>query len=166
MLPDNVWSAAWLYCESIDNQILLYLKCSELKKNWLTLWWKSHLHQVLELIVTTRTVILISYFSFHQPWLPHPISLKLWKQNAVWTIQRFILFSLFFLQIAIFYSCYTIIIQLTLQTCWSCCTCWTQTERSLHFIFTAMQDSWSRRFDHYSRPFSKGVWGFSGKTRS
>ena len=79
-----------------------------IKKNWLTLWLKSHLHQVLGLIGTTRIVILISYFSLHQPWLPHPVNLRLWKQNAVWTIQRFILFSEFFLQIAIFYSPYTI----------------------------------------------------------
>ena len=30
--------------------------------------------------------------SIHQSWLPHLISLRSWKQQGVWTIQRFILF--------------------------------------------------------------------------
>ena len=34
--------------------------------------------------------------SIHQSWLSHPIILRALKQQGVWTIQRFILFSYFF----------------------------------------------------------------------
>ena len=78
----------------------------------MTLWWKSHLHQLLWLIVTTRTVILISYFPLHQPWLPHPPNLRPWKQHAVWTIQVHSFFLI------LFTKSYTCILFLTLYyTC-------------------------------------------------
>ena len=48
-------------------------------------------NQSLLLVVTARTFLLISYFSFHQLWLPH--NLRPWKQHVVWTIQRWILFT-------------------------------------------------------------------------
>ena len=60
-----------------ENQILLNIECSELKKLVDFVMKVTPIHQVLGLIVTTRKVILISYFSFHQPWLPHPTSLRL-----------------------------------------------------------------------------------------
>ena len=64
MLSDIVWPAVLLCCEINDNQILLNIECSELK----------NLVDIDE--SQGQLVILISYFSFYQPWLPHPVNLR------------------------------------------------------------------------------------------
>ena len=64
MLSDIVWPAVLLYCEINDNQILLNIECSELKNLVDIVMIKSNLHEVLGLVVTTRTVSYLNFLFF------------------------------------------------------------------------------------------------------
>ena len=62
--------------------------------NYSTDSWESHYYYL-----TRGQLWLICYYSkdlyspsIHQSWLPHLISLRSWKQQGVWTIQRLIFF--------------------------------------------------------------------------
>ena len=74
-----------------------YIACTIPWINYSTDSWES------QILSDKREVWLIGYYSckdlyspsIHQSWLPHLITLRSWKQQGVWTIQRFILFFLF-----------------------------------------------------------------------
>ena len=82
-----------------------YIACTIPWINHSTDSWESQI-----LLSDKREVWLIGYYSkdlyspsIHQSWLPHLITLRSWKQQGVWTIQRFILFFYFLLLKVILY---------------------------------------------------------------
>ena len=59
MFSDNVWPAVWLYCESNDDQILLNIECSELKK-----WVDIVIKKTPTSSIRTNWYYLDSHFNF------------------------------------------------------------------------------------------------------
>ena len=85
------------------------------------------------LLSDKRAVWLICYYSkdlystsLHQSWLPHLISLRSWKQQGVWTIQRFILFFYFLLLKVILYPWMLYCaVDMSVGICWlTWLSCW------------------------------------------
>ena len=80
--------------------------------------------------------LIFPFISRHWPWLPHPVFLRPWKQHAVWTIQRWILFPIILYTVCHWKELYDYLVmcpKINIKICQVLCkNCFHRENRKLH----------------------------------